>query len=187
MARKKIERYLSRVRFPKEPYRSVTKDYEAAENVDTRVCKECGGECCKRCGCEFSPDDFEEISFEFLKREIEKGFITIEFIDDSLYDQLDGMMILRVRNRRSPIVDCAWKKTPCILLTPEGCKLDYEHRPTGGKLLRPSTEKVGTIFRRRKCSSTYSIAACCYEWWPHQKILFELAEYFKDKDIPCSI
>lgn len=187
MAKKKVERFLSRVRFPNEPYRSVVKNYDAPENFNPSICAECGGECCKRCGCEFSPDDFEEISFEFLKKEIEKGFITIEMIDSDGYELQDSTLILRMRNKNSPIVDSQWKKTPCILFTEKGCKLDYAHRPTGGKLLRPSEEKTGTIFRRRRCSSTYSIESCCYEWWPHQKVLYELAEYFKDKDFPCSI
>ena len=188
MNSKKIERWLSRVKFPNEPYRSVVKNYDAPENVNSAICSECGGECCKRCGCEFSPNDFQEISYEFLKKEIEKGFITIEFIDGGdLYELLDGVLILRMRNKNSPIVDSVKKKTPCILFTENGCKLDYEHRPTGGKLLRPTTKKDGAIFRRRSCSSTYSIESCCYEWWPHQRVLYELAEYFKDKDFPCSI
>ena len=187
MASKRIERYLSRVKFPNEPYRSVVKNYEAPENVNPNICAECGGECCKRCGCEFSPDDFEEISFDFLKKEIEKGFITIEFVDVDTYDQLDGSLILRIRNINSPIVDSARKKTPCILFTENGCKLDYAHRPTGGRLLKPTNKKSGTIIKHRSCSSTYSIYSCLYEWWPHQKVLYDLAEYFKDKDYPCSI
>ena len=50
--------------YPKLPYRSIKKDYDYSKNVNSKICSECGGECCKRCGCHFSPDDFKEISFE---------------------------------------------------------------------------------------------------------------------------
>ena len=43
-----------------------------------QLCKECGGRCCKIMGCHYSPDDFEEITYESLKKEIEKGFISID-------------------------------------------------------------------------------------------------------------
>lgn len=99
-----------------------------------------------------------------------------------------GVYILRARNQNAPIVDFGYKRSPCILLTEQGCKLDYEHRPTGGKLLIPSNE-FHSVFgvAERRCISTYDIAKCCYEWKSHQKLLHDLSEYFKDKEIPCSL
>jgi len=47
------------------------------ENLD--ICRECGGKCCKNMGCQFSPDDFKKISFNALKKEIEKGHISIDW------------------------------------------------------------------------------------------------------------
>ena len=63
---------------PERYYQSLGKDYATAKNVNVEICKGCGGECCQRCGCDFSPDDFQEISFEYLKQQMEKGYISIE-------------------------------------------------------------------------------------------------------------
>ena len=173
--------------YPKLPYRSIKKDYDYSKNVNSKICSECGGECCKRCGCHFSPDDFKEISFDFLKKEIEKGYISIDYVDGEVIYQSFGVYILRVRNQGAPVVDTGLERTPCILLTKKGCKLDYEHRPTGGKLLIPSSEVFGIFGEVKNCQSNYSIEDCCYEWKPHQRILRDLLEYFKDKEIRCSL
>ena len=181
----KILQGLDSIAYPKLPYRSIEKDYDNPQNVNPEICAECGGQCCKRCGCHFSPDDFEEISFEFLKKEIEKGYISIDYVDGEMIWQTIGVYILRIRNQGAPIVDEGYKRTPCILLTEKGCKLDYAHRPTGAKLLIPS-DKL-SMDNERLCSSIYTIGSCCYEWQPHQRILRQLVEYFHDKEIPCSL
>lgn len=172
--------------YPTLPYRSKPKEYDAIKDVNHELCSKCGGKCCKSCGCHFSPDDFKEISFEYLKKEMEKGYISIDYVDGEIIYESVGIYILRVRNQDAQIVDTGWKRSQCILLTEKGCKLDYEHRPTGGKLLIPSEE-----FNRRcdeiTCRSKYSIKDCCYEWKPHQRILADLIEYFKEKEIPCSL
>lgn len=187
MSSRELNRILNTIVFPELPYRSVVKNDDVSSNVNPEICSECGGECCKRCGCEFSPDDFQEITFDFLKTEIEKGYITIEYIDGNMIESIYGVLILRTRNQDSPIVEYIYRKKPCILLTSNGCKLDYSSRPTGGKLLVPSNIIEGTFFKRRKCISSYSLESCCYEWRPHQKVLHKLAEYFKDKSFQCSI
>ena len=185
----KMEKLLHGMLFPTLPYRSVPKDYSEAKNVSSEICTECGGECCKRCGCHFSPDDFQEISFEFLKGEIEKGYISIGYIDGEVtYDDF-GVYFLRIRNKNSPIVDFGHSPNPCILLKENGCKLTYEQRPSGGKLLIPSAELRTTIFgeQKRTCFSLYGIEKCAYEWKPHKALLYDLVQYFKDKDFLCSL
>ncbi len=187
MRKKKIRRILVGIKCPTIPYRSVDKDYDVTKNININYCTACGGECCKRCGCEYSPDDFKDLSVEGLKKEIEKGYISIECIKGDDLEWIDSMLILRVRNKNSPIVDYATRKKECILHTNEGCKLGYEERPSGGKLLIPSDKKDGIIIKRRCCYSSYRIETCCYEWKPHQRVLLELAWYFLDKDFPCSL
>ncbi len=187
MSKKSIIRILKRVQCRDLPYRRVSKDYDVVKNVNINYCTTCGGECCKRCGCEFSPDDFADLSFEGLKKEIEKGYITIECIKGDEIERIEDMLFLRVRNVNSPIVDYARRKKRCILHTDKGCKLGYEERPTGGKLLIPTIQTSGLIFKSRCCRSSYRIEECCYEWSSHQKTLLELAWYFLDKDFPCSI
>lgn len=182
---------LDSILYPELPYRSIKKKYNILKNTSKKICSKCGGECCKNCGCHFSPDDFKEISFEYLKKEMEKGYISIDHVDGELISQSFGVFILRIRNQGAPIVDLGYKRTPCILLTEEGCKLKYKNRPSGGKLLIPSKKFIKDIFgcdtSTRNCQTRYTIRDCCYEWKPHQKILVDLIEYFRDKEIPCSI
>lgn len=180
MTDEEFHKLFDKIFFQRKAYRSIKKDYNILRDVDYKVCAECGGKCCKKCGCHFSPDDFKDISFEFLKREMEKGYISIDYVDGEMILEPLGIYILRVRNKGYPIVDTGYQRgTQCILLTEKGCKLDYEHRPTGGRLLIPSKNK--------ECHSNYGVEDCCHEWKPYQEILYQLIEYFKDKEIPCSL
>lgn len=54
---------------------NMKKDRESYINYE--MCKTCGGECCKQCGCIYLPEDFENLSFDYLKNEIDKGYISI--------------------------------------------------------------------------------------------------------------
>lgn len=178
-------------------YVPLKKDYEYFGNVDSDCCSECKGECCKRCGCHFSPDDFPELSFEYLKQEIEKGYISIDYIPgEILLFECEGIYLLRARNKNSPIFDPAdfrlgKRSSPCILLGENGCALDYKMRPTGGKLLIPSKR----VFLNpdgsatHQCFSRYTMDECCYEWKHFQKVLRMLKDYFSeyDADYPCLI
>lgn len=179
----RIERMIENYLYPTLPYRSLEKKRSILKNTNPILCSECGGKCCKQCGCHFSPDDFKEISFEALKAEIEKGYISIDEVPGEMISQPLGVKILRIRNQGAPIVD-TWprEKRSCILLTEKGCKLKYKERPAGGQLLIPS-KKDGEL----RCQSAYDIDDCCYEWKPHQKVIAQLIEYFQDKEIPCSI
>ena len=185
MTKEEFCQWFEDLKYPTLPYRSLKKDYNISKNVNLEICSQCGGKCCKWCGCHFSPDDFEQITFDYLKKEIEKGYISIDYVDGKMIYETFGIFILRIRNQDSPIVDSGFRRTPCILLTEKGCKLDYEHRPTGGKLLIPS--KTLSNKTTIDCHQTYSIVNCCYEWKSHQKILHDLAMYFKDKEFPCSL
>lgn len=177
-----ISRMLDKITFPKLPYRSVRKDY-SEETLNHKICEECKGECCKRCGCYISPDEFEEISFDALKKEIEKGYISIEGVDGEIIYSDFYYYILRVRNKDTPIVDESFiGRNECILLSETGCRLSDDKRPAGGRLMVPKKRE-----ERRKwgCPSKYSLKECCYEWKPHKKVLYELRKYFENKDFPC--
>ena len=161
----------------------VIKEYNIETDTNSELCSKCGGKCCKKCGCHFSPDDFEEISYEYLKKELEKGYISIDYVHPEMCFSSNGGYILRIRNSKAKIVDTGLERSPCILLTDTGCKLDYFHRPSGAKLLIPS-EDNNHIFT---CESKYSIEDCCIEWKPYQSILHKLVKYFKNMNIPCSL
>ena len=178
---KKVEAYET----SKLEYRSLEKNYDLA-NVNRTACKECGGICCKQCGCHFSPDDFTEITYESLKKELEKGYISIDYVDESYLHKLSGIYILRIRNKNSPIVDTS-HNGQCILWDEEkGCPFPDRKRPTGGRLLIPDDEikKIGFLYKKT-CNQKYPIQDCCYEWEPHQKVLKKLVRHFRNEYVEC--
>ena len=124
-------------------------------------------------GCHYSPDDFSDLSFEGLKKEIDKGYISIDWWD---YLEFEGKeyergYFLRVRNEYAPIVDPSWGGV-CILLTEDGCPLSFEERPKGARLLIPSVNK---------CKSLYTKEDCCIDWIKYHDILEELHDYYLGK------
>lgn len=169
--------------------RKIKLDYDNPENIDSKLCKECGGKCCIKCGCHFSPRDFKEVTFKDLQNEIKKGYISIEWVDGEIILRPGGCYILRVRNEGKPIVDNDYQRTHCILWTEDkGCKLDYENRPAGGRLLVP--KRGYDPFTKKQeymCYSKYEISNCCDEWMEYQEILRELVEFFRNRNYPCSI
>ncbi len=173
-------------RFPKLEYRSIAKNYEKSKNVNTESCKKCEGFCCKTCGCHFSPDDFQEISYKYLKKEIKKGYISIVYISSDQIEQNTGTYILRIRNYGSPIVVLkdSWLGG-CVLLTENGCPFPYEKRPSGARLLVPQKDYNPEDFLEPECELNYTLEQCCYEWMPHKKTLYRLAKYFKNRKIKC--
>ena len=169
--------------------RFYDKDYENPRYRNEKLCAECGGLCCKHCGCFLSPDDFgnrDEITINVLKREIQKGYITLELVDlDQFYIRNGFAYVVRVRNAGSPIVETSVYRpsSPCILLGENGCKLDWEHRPSGGKLLAPKMSSDGALH----CHSDYDARMTINEWMKYQGILHELSSFYSDANIPCSI
>lgn len=72
------------------------------EYEDKERCRICGGSCCQMMACQFSPDDFEEISFKALKIEIEKGQISIDWWEgdiDKKKNRYARTYYLRIRNK----------------------------------------------------------------------------------------
>ena len=45
-------------------------------NEDREMCKKCGGSCCRNMGCHYSPDNFNNITYESLKEKIEYNMVT---------------------------------------------------------------------------------------------------------------
>ena len=112
------------------------------KNENIEICQKCGGYCCKKSGCDYVPEDFSEISLNYLLSKLEEGYISIVSAQD--FKRLPSGQIvntpflyLRARNKNRPIVDLLSMKTTCASLTENGCKFTYEERPTGGKNLTP--------------------------------------------------
>jgi hypothetical protein len=140
---------------------------EVQEFKPTIACAECKGLCCKHMGCHFSPTDFEDISFDNLKKEIEKGFISIDWWESDVHQYY-----LRMRHVNAPIVDPSWGGR-CVLLTDKGCPLPFEKRPLGARALKPISNG--------ECRVHYSKEMCKDDWLEYSDILSALVLYFNSK------
>lgn len=148
------------------------------------VCTNCGGECCKFMGCHYSPDDFENISFDSLKKQIDKGHISIDWWEGNPFDEEDDFSIqraffLRIRNINkydkdlSPIVDPSFGGI-CSLLTETGCSISYDNRPKGGRELIPRKRDKDI------CISNYDKKQCAIEWYKYNEILYDLYKNYNE-------
>ena len=146
------------------------KTYQATE-----ACSKCQGSCCRHMGCHYSPQDFDDLSFEGLKREIEKGRISIDW-----WESKNPEYYLRARHIFEPIVHGSWGGV-CVNWNPEkGCELSWEERPLGGKALKPMKKGlVGKIVG--SCKPSYTKEDSKNEWLKYSDILKALVEYFDGK------
>lgn len=143
---------------------------------NTEICKNCAGKCCKSMGCHMSPEDIKgEITYDNLKGLIDAGNISIDWwygnpLDDN-DDCRDKAFYLRMRNKKAPIVDESWGGE-CILLTENGCSLEYNDRPKGARLLIPKENNC--------CEDNYPKKQSAIDWIPYRDILSKLVDYYNN-------
>ncbi len=144
------------------------------------ICKECGGKCCKKCGCDYLPKDFEDLSTNGLLERITGGgdISIISTLNISILPNgkkvIDSILLLRERNINRPIVDLLSYKTSCASLTEQGCKYDFEHRPSGGKNLIPR--------ENGKCYDPTSLNKV-EVWLSYQKVLQRVVKRITGKTV----
>ena len=148
---------------------------EKNENLD--ICRECGGKCCIKCGCDYSAMDFLDHSYKALLRELSKGDKSIVAVID--FENLPNgkfiaipFLYIRTRNINRDIVDLISMKTVCSQLGENGCNYDYEHRPYGGRNLIPSWPKDGP------CKPKESPIDIVKSWAPYQKQLGKIIKQY---------
>lgn len=147
------------------------------------LCARCGGRCCKNAPCHYSPTDFEDLSYSGLKRIIdERGYISIVkigMIDYDYYKELSDQYsyyILRIKRHGDRNAFRIEQKTiprMCMLWTKDGCKLNFDERPLGAKMLIP--------IKHFKCEQKYSFEKCMLDWKPYTKTLKALYRYYRRK------
>lgn len=157
---------------------------EKEENPE--VCEECGGRCCLRAPCHWSPKDFNELTFQAMKKILEeKQYISIVRFSGDIAEsclrefkhQGRYFYILRTRTRSTKIATVSSKKKkgdPCILLTSNGCSIPFKERARGARELIPMKEQ--------KCIHLYDMDDCVYEWKDYQDVLRKLFYYFRIKE-----
>ena len=145
--------------------------------VDYDMCKECGGVCCKQNGCIYMPKDFSSMNFDYLKKVLNQGDISIsgQPFNGFLGNAWSYMLYLRARNVNSEIVDLIPSGGPCKLLTENGCSLKEPKRPTLGLLVRPTV--IGGPCEK-KFSSDYPL-----KWLEYNDVLSQLVKYYTNQDV----
>ena len=161
--------------------------------TEEEICKECKGNCCRSMGCSLSPEDMirgirawketsgaeqmqhrkiEEAKAEEIMSEKEPDTEEIENWLMNSHCALDsfgypGGSLLYVRMRHKCFtfigVDAIGE---CEALTDTGCRLSYEDRPKGGRMLIARED--------HRCTQEYTREMMVKDWIPYQEQLKQI-------------
>ena len=152
-------------------------------NENTEVCKNCGGRCCKKSGCDYWPSDLPDKTYKGILKFLENGKVSIvammnfKRINEKLCNF--PFLYLRERNTGRDVVDLLSMKTPCSNLTEHGCSYTYEERPSGGKNLSQSKDGL--------CYPKEDNLQKVLEWSPYQKQLEKIVKRYTGLSIDNKI
>lgn len=137
------------------------------------ICKNCGGMCCKKSGCDYWISDFEDKSYQYLYEKLMEGNISI--VSTISFEKLPNgnlfanpFLYLRARNQNRPIIDLLSMKTTCSMLGEFGCKYETDKRPSGGLHLVPR--------ENHNCSPLQNPLVEMGKWESYQKVLSKLVK-----------
>ena len=152
-------------------------------NENKEVCKNCGGRCCKKSGCDYWPSDLPDKTYKGILKFLENGKVSIVAMMN--FKRINGklcnfpFLYLRGRNTGRDVVDLLSMKTPCSNLTEHGCSYTYEERPSGGKNLTPSKDGL--------CYPKEDNLQKVLEWSPYQKQLEKIVKRYTGLSIDNKI
>lgn len=152
-------------------------------NENTEVCKNCGGRCCKKSGCDYWPSDLPDKTYKGILKFLENGKVSIVAMMN--FKRINGklcnfpFLYLREKNTGRDVVDLLSMKTPCSNLTEHGCSYTYEERPSGGKNLTPSKDGL--------CYPKEDNLQKVLEWSPYQKQLEKIVKRYTGLSIDNKI
>lgn len=134
----------------------------------TDLCKKCKGKCCQAMSCHYSPTDFKEITFEYLKNIIEEtNYIAIDWWEGNPIQYY-----LRIKTITDKVVEGSWGNTCKLWNKQKGCPLTFDKRPLGARAVQP---------KETHCISFYEKEQCKNDWNQYRDILLQLVEYFNNK------
>lgn len=148
-----------------------------------KICKECGGTCCKYGGgCIFHPNQFIEISNDSIISILKTGIVSIDFwwgnpvAEDPEADITYFAYYLRMRNNDEPIVTQKeiYLHQRCAIYN-EKCPLELKYRPAEGAHLIPD--------ENRKChidNHDFTKHGLAIAWLPYNQILTNIVESNKN-------
>lgn len=148
------------------------------------ICSNCGSACCKKCGCDYSTDNFDTINIDSLQKRLEEGYISIVSFQD--FKKVSNSKIinrpflyLRARNINRPIVDLLSMKTTCMSLQENGCRWSLQERPKGGVNLIPKENK--------DCYPLKSPTEIIKGWEKYQVLLERLVKRLTGNTVPVQL
>lgn len=114
--------------------------------VNTKVCTECQGRCCKTVPGVCFPDDFDVSNgFNRLNEALESGRFCIDWWEGDPRegkDEYERGYFVRpaIKGREGVLFNPTWGGT-CTFLTEQGCELDVKDRPKNCRMLEPREDE----------------------------------------------
>lgn len=144
---------------------------EKLENKN--ICAECGGYCCKKCGCDYFVSDIESFKIDALEELLKTGHVSIVAALDFKHLPngkltVNHLLYLRERNIGRDVIDLFSLKRTCASLTEQGCPYTLDKRPSGGATLIPK--------ENMECFSSVDRLEEINKWLPYQKVLERLVK-----------
>ncbi len=134
-----------------------------------KVCRACGGACCKRMAGINFPIDFGKMPEE-IREAVKKALLSGDYAIDWWVGKLEGIhspRFVRPRHKGFPRVDPSWGGE-CVFLKEDGCALNAADRPLSCKVLEPDSS--GECINHLKHSKKEAAKA----WIPFQDLLREM-------------
>jgi len=138
--------------------------------LNVKVCKECGGKCCKHMPGIAHPSEFGKPLEKKLIEAFNSGHWAIDWYegDPTGKDKLYKVYFIRPKIKGvKELFDPTWGGE-CIFLAYDGCTLKPLERPKGCRLLEPVSLEHCISHMKDKAMSARP-------WIPHQKVILSAA------------
>jgi Fe-S-cluster containining protein len=131
------------------------------------LCVGCGA-CCKQLPGTYLPEDFQELTVEFLVHQMVDRKLAVDYIEEENPRYFLRPPTTTPRYKDSP-QDPSWGGT-CVFLRENGCELTFEQRPSQCRHLEARPNK------KCKADSGYTKKQCANAWKPYRRMILEAVE-----------
>jgi len=145
--------------------------------LNSKICKECGGACCKFMPGECFPEDFGKPLLENLMESFKSDNWAIDWWEgDPRYDEgkLEKAYFIRPKIKGVNKLFDPSRGGECIFLKEKGCALSPEKRPISCRLLEPKPKGKGCISHNGTGKRGAALA-----WLPFTNIILEASRRIK--------
>lgn len=145
--------------------------------LDIKMCKKCGGKCCKQMPGSAYPEDFKKPLSKSLLIAFKSGNWAIDWWegDPTNKDNLEKAYYVRPRVKDNNNLFDPSFGGECIFLNENGCTLKPEERPQSCRLLEPRENGLNCICHGK------SKRGAAVAWLPYTDIILKVAEKTKEE------